>query len=220
MWVRYDADRPQFMRAAITGPAGTPYESGVFVFDLFFPLDYPQVPPKVTFLTTGHGTVRFNPNLYADGKVCLSLLGTYEGPRWTPGGSLHQVLVSIQGMILGVSHPIYNEPGLGGFEHHEAGGGGHTWHVHKMAERCYDERVQVATIQVRCRALHAKFADVPLTALDRCHMKLMVLGTVLTVCHAGAPQARLAAARVRGEREAPLCAEARRHHVSPPPVDA
>jgi ubiquitin-protein ligase len=47
MWVRYDADRPQFMRAVITGPTGTPYESGVFVFDLFFPLDYPQVPPKV-----------------------------------------------------------------------------------------------------------------------------------------------------------------------------
>jgi len=35
------------MRAVITGPAGTPYESGVFVFDLLFPLDYPQVPPKV-----------------------------------------------------------------------------------------------------------------------------------------------------------------------------
>ena len=46
---------------------------------------------QVTFLTTGCGTVRFNPNLYADGKVCLSLLGTYDGPRWTPGGSLYQV---------------------------------------------------------------------------------------------------------------------------------
>ena len=79
------------------------------------------MPPKVTFLTTGNGSVRFNPNLYADGKVCLSLLGTYEGPRWSPGGSIYQVLVSIQGMILGVTHPIYNEPGLGGFETHERG---------------------------------------------------------------------------------------------------
>lgn len=121
IWVRYDTDRPQFMRAAITGPSGTPYSSGVFFFEFFFPLDYPQVPPKVTFLTTGNGSVRFNPNLYADGKVCLSLLGTYEGPRWSPGGSIYQVLVSIQGMILGVTHPIYNEPGLGGFETHERG---------------------------------------------------------------------------------------------------
>jgi ubiquitin-protein ligase len=57
------------MRAIITGPCGTPYESGLFMFDILFPLDYPQVPPKVKFLTTGQGTVRFNPNLYADGKV-------------------------------------------------------------------------------------------------------------------------------------------------------
>ena len=26
------------------------------------------------------GKVRFNPNLYNDGKVCLSILGTWAGP--------------------------------------------------------------------------------------------------------------------------------------------
>ena len=31
--------------------------------------------PRVKLLTTGGGQVRFNPNLYANGKVCLSLLG-------------------------------------------------------------------------------------------------------------------------------------------------
>jgi len=83
-------------------------------------------------------------------QVCLSLLGTYDGPRWTPGGSLYQVLVSIQGMILGVTHPIYNEPGLGGFESQERGPAAahtHTWHVNGVAERNYDERVQMATMQ-------------------------------------------------------------------------
>lgn len=30
--------------------------------------------------TTGGGKVRFNPNLYNNGKVCLSLLGTWSGP--------------------------------------------------------------------------------------------------------------------------------------------
>ena len=29
--------------------------------------------------TTGGGSIRFNPNLYACGKVCLSLLGTWSG---------------------------------------------------------------------------------------------------------------------------------------------
>ena len=29
--------------------------------------------------TTGNRTVRFNPNLYNDGKVCLSVLNTWHG---------------------------------------------------------------------------------------------------------------------------------------------
>lgn len=55
--------------------------------------------------------MRFNPNLYADGKVCLSLLGTWHGPGWKPKDStLLQVLVSIQGLVL-VNDPYFNEPG-------------------------------------------------------------------------------------------------------------
>jgi hypothetical protein len=41
----------------------------------------------VHFLTTGGGSVRFNPNLYNGGDVCLSLLGTWPGPGWQPGQS-------------------------------------------------------------------------------------------------------------------------------------
>lgn len=45
---------------------------------------------------TGDGRGRFNPNLYADGKVCLSLLGTWhstsETEKWNPdSSSLFQV---------------------------------------------------------------------------------------------------------------------------------
>ncbi|CAN0076319.1 unnamed protein product [Discosporangium mesarthrocarpum] len=65
-------------------------------------------------MTTGGGTVRFNPNLYADGKVCLSLLGTWDGEKgeiWNGNTStLLQVLVSIQSLIL-VPEPFFNEPG-------------------------------------------------------------------------------------------------------------
>ena len=34
--VRYDADRPCYCRALITGPADTPYFGGCFLFDIFF----------------------------------------------------------------------------------------------------------------------------------------------------------------------------------------
>ena len=42
---------------------------------------YPATPPKVNLQTTGKGSVRFNPNLYNCGKVCLTLLGTWPGDR-------------------------------------------------------------------------------------------------------------------------------------------
>ncbi|KAK2369484.1 putative ubiquitin-conjugating enzyme E2 [Trifolium repens] len=58
--------------------------------------------------------LRLNPNLYASGKVCLSLLNTWSGrknEKWTPGVStMLQVLVSIQGLILNAK-PYFNEPG-------------------------------------------------------------------------------------------------------------
>jgi hypothetical protein len=62
-------------------------------------------------MTTGYGTVRFNPNLYVDGKVCLSLLGTWSGEPWDPKASnLNQVLSSILFLIF-TEEPYYNRPG-------------------------------------------------------------------------------------------------------------
>jgi hypothetical protein len=79
IFIRYAESRPDVLKAVIIGPAGTPYENGVFEFDIFCDGDFPNQPPRVQFKTTGGGTIYFNPNLYADGKVCLSLLGTWEG---------------------------------------------------------------------------------------------------------------------------------------------
>ena len=93
-----------------SGPEDTTYANGCFFFDFNLD-DYPHKAPKANFLTTGGSTVRFNPNLYNCGKVCLSLLGTWEGPGWVPNQSTFlQVLVSIQGLIL-VADPYFNEPG-------------------------------------------------------------------------------------------------------------
>lgn len=60
------------------------------------------------------GGLRLNPNLYACGKVCLSLLNTWSGKgceMWNPSNStMLQVLVSIQALVLNAK-PYFNEPG-------------------------------------------------------------------------------------------------------------
>lgn len=68
IYVRYGSSRVDVMKVLMTGPKGTPYENGLFEFDFFCPANFPLSPPMVHFRTTGYGTARFNPNLYADGK--------------------------------------------------------------------------------------------------------------------------------------------------------
>ena len=115
IFVRADENRMDVLRMVLTGPEDSPYAFGMFVFDIFLPADYPAQPPMVVMRTTGGGTVRFNPNLYENGKVCLSLLGTWYGDgdetKWQAGvSSLYQVGTSIQSMML-VPDPYFNEPG-------------------------------------------------------------------------------------------------------------
>ncbi|XP_028840986.1 ubiquitin-conjugating enzyme E2 Z [Denticeps clupeoides] len=98
------------IHALITGPFDTPYEGGFFLFLFRCPPDYPIHPPRVKLITTGHNTVRFNPNFYRNGKVCLSILGTWTGPAWSPAQSISSVLISIQSLM--TENPYHNEPGF------------------------------------------------------------------------------------------------------------
>jgi ubiquitin-protein ligase len=124
------ASQPNLMKVLMFPEAiETPYCGGCFVFDVFISPDYPNVPPKVLLVTTGYGSVRFNPNLYNCGKVCLSLLGTWlfnstftfyklysyfcnrAGEPWNPNiSNLTQVFNSILFLIF-IEHPYFNEPG-------------------------------------------------------------------------------------------------------------
>lgn len=63
--------------ALIKGPTRTPYEDGLYLFDIQLPNIYPAVPPHFCYLSQCSG--RLNPNLYDNGKVCVSLLGTWIG---------------------------------------------------------------------------------------------------------------------------------------------
>jgi len=100
------------MRFIISGPKNTPYEYGLFIFNLTIPINYPSKPPFVKLSNTGNK--RFNPNLYDSGKVCLSLLGTWKGDKgesWNSETStFYQLLISIQSQIL-IDEPYFNEPG-------------------------------------------------------------------------------------------------------------
>jgi ubiquitin-conjugating enzyme E2 O len=68
------------------------------------------------------GGLRLNPNLYVCGKVCLSLLNTWDGSeyeKWDPYNStMLQVLVSIQALVLNAK-PYFNEPGTTNTPHGE-----------------------------------------------------------------------------------------------------
>ena len=95
--------------ALIIGPKDTPYFGGFFFFEIIYPENYPTNSPKVTLLTI-EKNVRFNPNLYECGKVCLSILGTWTGPSWSSVMNIRLVLQSIQSLLC--SFPIQNEPGF------------------------------------------------------------------------------------------------------------
>lgn len=109
--VRVYEERMDLLRAVIVGAAGTPYHDGLFFFDFHFPYNYPNAPPQVFYHSGG---LRLNPNLYNCGKVCLSLLNTWQGrkeEKWTPRKStVLQVLLSIQALVLNAK-PYFNEPG-------------------------------------------------------------------------------------------------------------
>ena len=100
------------VKAMVVGPRDTPYEDGFYFFRLAFPKNYPFAPPKAVFETrynTAGTKLRFNPNLYANGKVCVSLLGTWSGPQWEPCQSLYSILLAFQTLL--TEEPLRNEPG-------------------------------------------------------------------------------------------------------------
>lgn len=145
--VRTFENRLDLLRILIVGPPGTPYEYAPMVFDVHLPHNFGRRPPNVYFHSWTNGVGRVNPNLYEDGKVCLSLLGTWEGNEqteiWTPKSTLLQVFVSIQSLIL-VKEPYYNEAG---FEVLTASDD------NAVASRNYSERAYVLTRDFVAHAL-------------------------------------------------------------------
>jgi len=99
------------VRVLMIGSSDTPYENGFFFFDVKIPETYPFSPPKIKYYTLDRKKqLRFNPNLYRNGKVCISIINTWNGPTWTPCNTIASTILSIQGMVL-TKHALKNEPG-------------------------------------------------------------------------------------------------------------
>jgi ubiquitin-conjugating enzyme E2 Z len=105
----YDEDRIDVGYALIYGTDGTPYAYGCYLFKIEFTDNYPFEPPIVTFIT-GDGMTRFHPNFYVNGKVCLSILNTWPGERWSACQSLSSILLNISSLF--DEQPLLYEPGI------------------------------------------------------------------------------------------------------------
>ena len=113
--VNFNEENIMKATAIIIGPEGTPYENGILYFIIEFPNNYPFSPPKVGYLS--HSRYRVHPNLYVGrshdnyiGKVCLSAINTWSGPKWTTVMHIGSVLLSIQSLLC--NNPLHNEPGF------------------------------------------------------------------------------------------------------------
>lgn len=113
VFVRTWEERIDLLRVLIIGPRETPYELAPFLIDFFLGDEFPMLPPKAYFHSWTNGIGRINPNLYEDGKICLSLLGTWPGDNgsdiWSASNStMLQIIVSLLGLVL-VKEPYFSK---------------------------------------------------------------------------------------------------------------
>ena len=99
-----EVDEKNFMKwnILLLGPADTIFEGGIFKCQIEFPKEYPNKPPSFKFIDK-----LYHPNIYPDGKVCISILHEGEdqygyehiSERWNPSHSVNSILMSILSML-------------------------------------------------------------------------------------------------------------------------
>ena len=113
IYIQFNEDNFLEAKAMIVGPKDSLYEGGFLFFNINFPKNYPFSPPDVTYVSRNN--IRIHPNIYVGhgtggyGKVCLSILGTWSGPKWTSIMDITTVLLTIQSLL--DNNPLHHEPG-------------------------------------------------------------------------------------------------------------
>jgi ubiquitin-protein ligase len=96
--------------ALLIGPPDSPFEGGIFKCQFKFNNNYPNKPPEFKFTSP-----MFHPNIYPDGRVCISILHEgydefgYESvsERWSPSQNVNSILMSILSML---TSPNFESP--------------------------------------------------------------------------------------------------------------
>tara|TARA_B100001123_G_C15307094_1_gene1023048 strand:+ start:1001 stop:1714 length:714 start_codon:yes stop_codon:yes gene_type:complete len=113
IYIQFNEDNFFEAKAMIVGPKDSLYEGGFLFFNIYFPKNYPFSPPDITYVSRNN--IRIHPNIYVGhgtkgfGKVCLSILGTWSGPKWTTVMDITTVLLTIQSLL--DKNPLHHEPG-------------------------------------------------------------------------------------------------------------
>lgn len=115
IYIHFDEENILKAKAMIIGPEDTPYENGILFFEIYFPYNYPYSPPSIKYYS--RSKYRIHPNLYVGkyndnflGKVCLSVINTWSGPKWTSVMHISSILIILQSILN--KYPIENEPGF------------------------------------------------------------------------------------------------------------
>lgn len=107
-----EPDKKNFLKwnILIIGPSETIFEGAIINCSMEFPKEYPNKAPVFKFVDN-----LFHPNIYPDGKVCISIL--HEGAdiygyeslneRWNPSHSVNSVIMSIISML---DSPNFDSP--------------------------------------------------------------------------------------------------------------
>lgn len=98
LYLNQDPNNALKINFTLVGPKETPWEDLVIKGIINIPSNYPFGPPEPKFTTK-----TYHPNIYPDGKVCLSILNSVqdetgyfkESELWTPALGLTQVFLCI-----------------------------------------------------------------------------------------------------------------------------
>ncbi len=97
-------------KMVIYGSEDSCYKDCILYFDVECSSEYPTKPPQFKFITPINQ--RFHPNLYATGKVCLTILNTWHDSKvegWSMSFTLESILITIRSLLH--NNPLSEEPG-------------------------------------------------------------------------------------------------------------
>ena len=82
-------DNLLYWQANIMGPPDSPYQGGIFSFDIHFPTDYPFKPPCIILKTP-----IYHPNFRNNCKICCCAMDIL-GNQWSPALTIGKTLISV-----------------------------------------------------------------------------------------------------------------------------